>query len=121
MDNNFNNNYNNNMQQNGVSYNRPMNNMPVNNMGYSANQYNQAPPSTGILVMGILGLALCELFGIGLIFSIIGLVKSSNYAKVAPLTGKAKVGRILSIVGIPVNAFLIFYFIVVVGIIAAYV
>lgn len=107
----MNNNMNNmqNMQQNGVRYNAPM-----NNMGYNQyNQYNnEVPGSTSILVMGILSLSLCWLFGIGLIFSIIGMVKASNYARVAPLTGKAKVGKILSIVGLPVNIVLILIYVI---------
>lgn len=74
--------------------------------------YEQSAPvepsvsATSVLIFGILGLA----FGwtgvsslVGLIFSIIGLSKAKKYAaEVGELTGKAKIGKILSTIGLVV-------------------
>ena len=77
----------------------------------------QAPDnSTSVLVMGILAVALCEFGILGIIFGAIGLGKAKAFLlSHGILFGKAKVGRILSkvglIVGIIMTVFWLVYFI----------
>lgn len=67
--------------------------------------YNGVDPeqerlSKSILTMGILSLALGWLIAaLGVIFGGISLGKSNAYAQKYPLVGRAKVGRILGIIG----------------------
>ena len=75
------------------------------------------------LVWGILGLAFgCSFFAsfLGIIFSAIGISKAKKYTKQGyPLTGKNKVGSILSKVGLPVSiVMLVFFIIYVIGVAA---
>ncbi len=67
----------------------------------ATDEINGVTPSN-ILLFGILGTALGYTFGlIGLIFSLIGMNKAKQYTEGGgELTGKAKVGRILCIVGL---------------------
>ena len=58
------------------------------------------PGTTVILVMGILAVCLAY-FGVGFIFGAIGLSKANGYIKqFGSISGKGKVGRILSKVGL---------------------
>lgn len=72
---------------------------------YAQPIYNGVDPeqerlSKSILTMGILSLALGWLIAVlGVVFGAIALGKSNAYAQRYPLVGKAKVGRILGIVG----------------------
>jgi len=71
----------------------------ANNQGVSAAAEEDAKP---VLVWGILGLVFALTINfLGIIFSAIGLSKAKKYAaKYGELTGKAKVGRGLSIGGL---------------------
>lgn len=75
----------------------------------------EAPAGPG-LVWGILGLAFgCTaiLSFLGIIFSAIGIGKAKKYAKQGyPLTGKNKVGSILSKIGLPVSIVVLVLFII---------
>ena len=86
---------------------------PVNPAMYGNGQpivQNQMPYETpeqislskSILTFGILALVFCEGF-LGIIFGAIGLSKSKQYAAMYGLTGRAKVGSILSRVGMIVG------------------
>ncbi len=63
--------------------------------------------STKVLVFGILGLAFaCSFYlsFLGIIFSAIGMSQANNFAREnGAVFGKAKVGRILSKVGLPLG------------------
>ena len=72
--------------------------------------------STKVLVFGILGLAFACSFYLsilGIIFSAIGISQANNFAREnGAVFGKAKVGRILSKVGLPVGIVFTVLFIV---------
>ena len=72
--------------------------------------------STKVLVFGILGLAFACSFYLsilGIIFSAIGISQANNFARAnGAVFGKAKVGRILSKVGLPLGIVLTVFFIV---------
>ena len=60
-------------------------------------------PST-VLTMGILGLALSFVYGIGIIFSIIGLSKASAYISYnGSNSGQVKAGKIMSVFGLIIS------------------
>lgn len=72
------------------------------------------PNATKILVMGILSLAIS--LGVGIIFSIIGIVRSKESLAIHKDNpgvyngyGRVKTGRVLSIVGIFINILMIIY------------
>lgn len=81
---------------------------------------DNTPNSTPILVMGILGISLSFVYGIGLIFSIIGLAKAGAYAKLAPIAGKAKAGKILSVFGLVLSIIAIIFWIFIFGFMASF-
>lgn len=61
-----------------------------------------------VLTFGIIGIALMSTGILGLIFSIIGLVKASGYQnKYGNISGQVRTGRILSIVGIILSILMI--------------
>ena len=72
--------------------------------------------STKVLVFGILGLAFAWSFFLsflGIIFSAIGISQANNFAREnGAVFGKAKVGRILSKVRLPLGIVLAVFFIV---------
>ena len=70
--------------------------------------------SGSILTFGILGLALCEVPILGLIFAIMAIKKSGAFAATHGGTcyGKAKVGRILGIVGLVASIIMTIYWVV---------
>lgn len=72
--------------------------------------------STKVLVFGILGLAFACSFSLsflGIIFSAIGMSQANNFAREnGAVFGKAKVGRILSKVGLPLGIVFTVLFIV---------
>lgn len=87
------------------------------------NQQNLGNP-TKVLVFGIIGLALCELGVIGLIFSIIALVQANKYiAQYGDVANQVRIGKRLAIAGLIVS--IIFtviwtiYFIVIIAAIAS--
>ena len=90
--------------------------------------YNQSVSSTPVLTWGIIGLAFaCSFFlsFLGIIFSAVGRGKANTYLnQVGQLTGKAKVGSILSkvglILGIVLTVVFIIYIIAIVGLIASF-
>lgn len=89
---------------------------------YQQPMYQQPAADDGsgsVLTFGILGLALSWIPVLGLIFSIIGLKKSGAFAAAHGGTcfGKAKAGRILSIIGL-VSSIIgnIYWLIVIIGV-----
>ena len=83
------------------AYQQPTYQQPA--YGQPAYQQPTADDGSGsVLTFGILGLALSWVPVVGLIFSIIGLKKSGAYAAAhgGACYGKAKAGRILSIIGL---------------------
>lgn len=73
------------------------------------------------MIFGILGLALSELGILGLIFSILGKKEAKKFeAAFGQLTGKAKVGSILSTVGLIVSIIMMVVYVIsfIVGIFA---
>lgn len=92
--------------------------MDNNNM-WENNEYNTPVlNSTPILVMGILSCALCWL-GIGVIFAAIGLSKAKAYAAVSRFDGKARAGKITSIIGLCSSIFFIIYWIIIIAVIGS--
>lgn len=80
------------------------------NYGYEPER--TVPESKPILVMGILSCALCWLFGAGIIFGAIGLSKAKAYAAVSRFDGKARAGKITSLIGLISSICLLVYYIV---------
>lgn len=68
---------------------------------------------TKVLVFGIIGLALCELGIVGLIFSIIGLVQANKYiAQYGNVSNQVRIGRRLAIAGFVLSIIFIVFWIV---------
>ena len=99
-----------------------------NRASFAANtaQYDEGArqsAASGILTMGILGIIFCQLF-LGIIFSAIGKKRAAAYELAyGVLSGKAKVGFIMSkvsfIVSIVFTIFWALYIIMIVGIMSA--
>lgn len=92
--------------------------------GQYTQQTTEYPSGKGILTMGILAVALCEI-GIGLIFGAIGLGRAKAYVRdYGKLVGTAKPGKILSMVGLIVGiimaVFWLIYLLVIIVAIANY-
>lgn len=79
-----------------------------------SNQQNQTLGNpTQVLVFGIIGLALCETGILGLIFSIIGLVKAKNYlAAYGPVSIQVNTGKRLATAGLIVSIIMIVLWVV---------
>lgn len=77
--------------------------------------------SSGSLTFGILGLIFCSTGLLGLIFSAIGRSKAKKYAAEAgAVEGKAKVGKILSTIGLVFSIInLVFWAIIIIVCIAS--
>ena len=112
------------------AYQQPQYQQPV----YQQPQYGAQAPmedpqeramSKSALIWGILGIAFASSFYLsilGIIFSAIGLSKAKKYVAAGyPLTGRAKVGRILSIIGLilAIVMTVIFVIYIIVAVIAA--
>ncbi len=112
--------------QNTHNYNfseQQINQQMQNQFGGNVNQMQQPlPNSAGVLVLGILSIVFCWLYGIpGLILGIIGLVMSNN-AKKAYMANpqlysqssynNMKAGRICAIIGTILSSLWFVYFIV---------
>lgn len=90
-----------------------------NNSMWENNSYDTPVlESKPILVMGILSCALCWL-GIGVIFAAIGLSKAKAYAAVSRFDGKARAGKITSIIGLASSIFFIVYWIIIIAVIGS--
>ena len=76
---------------------------------YAANDEEKDSTSNKCLIFGILSLALSGL--VGFILALVGLKQVNKYAAIngGIIDGKAKVGKILSTVAIPVNIFSFIY------------
>lgn len=89
-------------QQNYAQYNQPA------DTGFQNSSWFIPQPSPGeyssVLVFGILALVLSFFYGIGLIFSIIGLSKSSKFiSRYGNISNQVKIGKGLSIAGLVVS------------------
>ena len=62
----------------------------------------------GSMICGIVGLALCELYGLGALVGGVGLVLAIIAGKKGNTSGKRKVGMILSIVAIAIGVLIFF-------------
>lgn len=71
------------------------------------------PTGTAPLVLGILSIVFAGI--IGLVLGIVGVVKSNDVLKVAPQDGKAKGGRICSIIGIVLSALAFIVAVIMIG------
>ena len=83
---------------------------------YTAPAYNATAPvqdnSKKTLIFGILSLALGELGILGLIFAILGKKEAKKYeASFGQLSGKARVGSILSTVGLILSIVMIVFYV----------
>ena len=92
---------------------------PVNQQAPVQAPYNAVQPQqplgnpTKVLVFGIIGLALCELGIVGLIFSIIGLVQANKYiAQYGNVSNQVRIGRRLAIAGLILSIVFIVFWIV---------
>ena len=97
------------------AYQQPVYQQPV---------YNATPQpedtSSKVLTFGIIGLVLSELGILGLIFSIIGLKQANQYySTFGTLIGKAKVGKILSKVGLIVSIVMTVFWAIYIIVVAA--
>ena len=77
---------------------------------------NNNPNASKALTFGILSLVFSWTGILGLIFAIVGMKKAKAYAaETGVLAGKAKVGKILSIIGLIGSIFMVLYWIIIIA------
>ncbi len=76
----------------------------------------QLPTPSSVLTFGIIGLAACEIPIVGLIFSILAIVKANTFRNNSTeVSGQVNTGRILGIVGLIASIIMIVVYIILIA------